>query len=302
MCLLALYALLLPYAKASEVYQFTRSWSDVSLLLPRIQSYFISDHSTLWQPFASLTTKIKYLRWEHQLFIGFSTILLLVAGMFLCFRSKHRNMAYLFIFSAAVLVVLTLNFRGFSFYKYLWTLPGFNSIRSITRIILVLMWPISIFIAIEADVLLRISVKPFVFTFIVLLMLGFMAAESIFYDHTTFSKADAQARLQTLQEQIPARIPDDPVLYVWDTDTGSGVARELDAMLLSQNLGWPAMNGYSGNFPPGYGITTTCNQASLRIKDYMKFKGVTDPQVFSNFMARIVSVGPGPCDWSTEQP
>jgi hypothetical protein len=300
--LLALIVLFRPYVLATETYSFSRSWQEVSQLLPRVQSYFISDRDLLWQPFAFLSAKIKDYRWEHQLFIGIPGVILLVVGLLWRFRSLHKKMAFLFILAAAILVLLTLNLKGFTFYKFLWPLPGFNSIRAVTRIMLVLMWPIALFISVEVDALLRISVKPFIFTTIVLLLLGLMAAESIFYNHTTFSKADAESRIQTLREQIPTNLPKDPVLYVWNSGKVPGYVTELDAMLLSQDLSWPVLNGYSGNSPTGYGVATNCDQAIVRITNYMDFARIKDPAFYTNLLSRVVSVGPAACEWPKEMP
>ncbi|HTX78328.1 MAG TPA: hypothetical protein VMC62_01600 [Longilinea sp.] len=295
--LLALFVLLRPYAMAVDLYGFSRSWGKVYPMIPRIQSYFIADGVTLWQPFASFTAKITDHRWEHQLFIGIPAVILLVAGFIWQFRSPHRKLAFLFIGAVAVLVLLTLNVKGFTLYKFLWPLPGFSSLRAVTRIILVLMWPIALFISIEADALLRIPSRSVIFTTIVLLLLALMAAESIFYNHTTFSKADAQARIQTLKEQLPTTFPEDPVLYVWDAnDTGPSYS-EVDAMLLSQDLGWPTVNGYSGNAPNGSGLVDNCNDISTRIKGYMNFAKITDPSFYNDLLSRVAPISPQKCTW-----
>ena len=304
--LLALVALFRPYELASKTYRFPRSWTDASEMLPRVQSYFIADNDILWQPFASiiapLTAKIVQYRWEHQLFIGIPAIILLVVGFLWRFRSPHRKMVFLFIAAAAILVLLTLNIKGHTVYKFLWALPGFSSIRAITRVILVMMWPIALFISVEADALLRISVKPYIFTSLVILLLGLTVAESTFYNHQTFSKADAQARLQNLKAQIPTTLPKDPILYVWNSGKDPDYATELDGMLLSQDLDWPTLDGYSGNAPSGWGVATTCDQVSVRIKNYVNFARTKDPTLYTDLLSRVVPIGPEKCDLSAQMP
>jgi hypothetical protein len=304
--LLALYALFRPYIQASEMYKFERMWLEASRLFPRIQSYLIADNDILWQPvaslFTSLTDKIIYYRWEHQLFIGIPAAILLIAGLFWHFHSSYRKMLFIFLAASAFLVLLTLNVKGFTLYQYLWNLPGFSSIRSTSRVILVLMWPIAMFISIEADALLRVQAKHYIFTAIILSLLGLMATESIFFNHTTFSKADAQARLQTLKEQIPTNLPKDPVLYVWEDSNNGLIYTELDGMLLSQDLGWPALNGSSGNAPDGYGLADDCNQAVVRITQYIKFARIKDSNYYSEIISRLVPVGSGKCSWPAQMP
>lgn len=301
--LLALIILFQPYILASRTYGFSRSWEEVQTMLPNVQSYLISDNSKLWQQlFSNLTAKITVRRNEHQLFIGISAIFALVLGLVWRFQSPLKKMAFLFIGAAGLLVLFTLTVDGFSFYKIFWYFPGANSIRAVSRIILVLMWPIALFISVELDALMSLSVRTFNFSAIVLIFLVLMVAESVFYNHTTFSKLDAYSRIQTLRQQIPSNLPEDPVLFVSNPDSSSWFLTELDAMLLSQNLGWPVMNGYSGNLPKGYGPTTSCDQTVVRIIRYMNSNKITDPSFYNNLIQRVVLVGSEDCNWPKEMP
>jgi len=144
---------------------------------------------------------------------------------------------------------------------------------------------------------LRVSTRTINYSAAVLLLLGLMVTESVLFNHDTFSKADAYFRLQTLREQIPASLPEDPILFNWNSDNIPWYLTELDAMLLSQDLGWPVMNGYSGNLPKGYGPTTNCDQAIARIISYMNFENMRDPSLYNNLISRVVSVGPEKCQW-----
>jgi len=159
-----------------------------------------------------------------------------------------------------------------------------------------LLWPIALFIAIEVDALLRTSNKTFNSGAIVLLLFGLMAAESIYFNHDTLSKVEATARLQAIHEEIPSNLPQDPILFLWN-DNGPWYITELDAMLVSQDLNWPAMNGYSGNQPMGYGPSQDCDAAVSRIVSYMNFNNIWDPSFYHRLISRLVSVGPEKCAW-----
>ena len=298
----ALVYLLQPYATTSKIYGFTRSWEEVNQMLPRIQSYFIDDQSKFWIPFTFLSTGITSYRWEHQLFMGISAFLLLLLGIVWRFKSPYRKMAFIFLSAAGVLVLMTLNVSGFSLYKLIWHLPGANSIRAVTRIILVLMWPIALFISVEVDALLRLSIKNFNFSAIVLIIFGLMVSESTFYKHSTSLKVDANSRLQTLRQLIPANLPENPILFVWNPGNNPWYVSELDAMMLSQDLGWPVLNGYSGNLPQGYGPTKDCDQAEIRIIRYMNFAKITDQSFYKNLISRVVTIGPEDCQLLKEVP
>ena len=67
-------------------------------------------------------------------------------------------------------------------------------------------------------------------------------------------------------------------------------------MLVAQDLGWPTLNGYSGNFPPGYGFADSCRQLPQRIKNYMDFTGITNQSFYLELMKRTVPIGFSDCD------
>jgi len=107
-----------------------------------------------------------------------------------------------------------------------------------------------------------------------------LVSESIFFSHIVFYKKEAQARIEILQQEIPSTIPKDPILYVaWDKE-GPFWETEIDAMLLAQELGWPTLNGFSGNFPPGYSTPSSCSRLPERIKSFMQFNGELDESYY----------------------
>jgi hypothetical protein len=73
---------------------------------------------------------------------------------------------------------------------------------------------------------------------------------------------------------------------------------EIDAMFVAQELGWPVLNGYSGNFPPGYNNnkTNTCRVIPERIISYMKFAHISNVSFYLGMMKRVVPVGFNDCD------
>jgi len=135
-----------------------------------------------------------------------------------------------------------------SLYQFIWRIPGLNSIRAVTRIILVVMWPLSLFIAWAMDGFIqRYNRQHLWMQATAILIAGLLVAESVFYTHATYVKADAQARLDDLRQLIPATVPANPILFVAENQPEPSWGRAIDAMLLAQDLGWPTLNGYSGN-------------------------------------------------------
>ncbi len=297
-------ALILPYYRVTRMYGFSRSWAEISTMLPRLQSYLLADHSQLWSSTASIFSSLP-LRHEHQLFPGLAVLALVLAGIAGRFRTENRRLAYLHFGAALVLVALTLEVHGFSLYRLVWRLPGMSSVRSVTRIMLVVMWPLSLFTAWAVDGFIqRFSQQHRWMQAAVYLVAVLLVAESVFYTHSTFAKANAQTRLDGLRQQIPATVPANPILFVARNQQEPFWATEIDAMLLAQELGWPTLNGYSGNDPPGYAPADSCKQLPARIKNYMDYAGISSPSFYLGIMKRVVPLGFKDCDptWWEKMP
>lgn len=288
--------LIFQYYHATRLYGFSRSWIDVLTMLPVLKSYLLADNSQLWGKASSLIDNISP-RWEHQLFPGLAVVALLLAGIAWRFHTHHRRLAWLHFTAALVLILLTLEVRGFSLYLLAYLLPGIDSLRAVTRIMLVVMWPISLYIGWVVDgVVVKYSQQRRWVQAVAYILVGLLVAESVFYNHYTFDKADAQARLDALVQQIPSTVPANPILYVAENPQDPTYATEIDAMLLSQQLGWPTLNGYSGNYPPDYRSPSSCNQLPAQIKSYMTFTGIMSESYYLEMMKRVVPLGFTGCD------
>ncbi len=296
--------LILPYYRVSRIYGFSRSWEEVSTMLPRLQSYLLADHSQLWKSTASIFSSLP-LRHEHQLFPGLAILGLMLVGMVGRFHTENHRLAWLHFGALLVLVALTLEVHGVSLYRLVWRLPGMNSVRAVTRIMLVVMWPLSLFTAWAVDGFIQhFSHRRRWMLVAVYLIAGLLVVELVFYTHFTYSKAEAQARLDGLRQQIPAPVPEEPVLFVARNQLEPFWTREIDAMLLAQELGWPTLNGYSGNYPPGYAPADSCKQLPQRIKNYMDYAGISSPSFYLGIMKRTVPIGFEDCDptWWEKMP
>jgi len=297
----AIILLFIPYIQVSRSMGFSRPWEALVQLLPTLPSYLIADRSIIWQnAFSSLTSQIQAGRVEHQLFLGFTVLLALLIGLVWNFPSKHKQMANLYIGAAIVIFLITLNIHGFSLYKLLWYLPGGNSIRAVSRVVLVIMWPIALFIAVEMDSLLKLPKKNIHSAFIVLFFIFLFLIEATQFSHSTTSKVEVQSRISALKAKISADLPADLILYYLYEDSHYREIKELDAMIVGQELGVPVLNGYSGYFPPGYGpfsASNNCGIAIERIENYMTFFELPNSHSKEDILNRIVPIGPKPCVW-----
>ena len=290
---LVLGLLLLPYVQVAGEFGYVRTPADISPMLPRVQSYLLADRAGLW---AGISARIQGvpMRHEHQLFPGIAASLLILIGVLFGKRLNPHTVARAHGAAALFLMIFTLSVGGVSLYCLICWLPGFNAIRAVSRLFLVLMWPLSVFIAwVVSELSLK---KSFWGWGVVFLMLVLMVSESSFYHHSIYDKVDAQGRIEELRAKLPADVPENPVLYVgWDGQ-GSFVEEEIDAMLLAQDLGWPTLNGYSGNFPPNYSPPDSCYQLPVRIATFMVHYEIFDLSYYYDLMDRMVLIDFEDCD------
>jgi hypothetical protein len=293
---LCLFALLQPYYSVSKIYGFSRGWSAVQSMLPRLGSFFLADGSTLWGELSKRLLGIP-MRWEHQWFPGLGVVLLVIMGLVWRPKSENRGIAWLHFGSTIILVGIVFWFRGFTIYRLVWAIPGLDSIRAVTRIALVLMWPGAIFIAYVLDSLLCLRHRDGRYWF-AYIIIGVLFVETLAFNHVTFNKVDAQSRLSAIKNMVPVEVPQNPILILSGDKAQPWYANEIDAMLVAQDLGWPVLNGYSGNSPEKYGATDTCRAIPARIMSYMRFAHISDERFYLEMINRVVPIGFKDCNQS----
>lgn len=303
----ALVSLLWPYWHVTRLYGFQRPWFLVAKMLPKWQSYFLADRSRIWGPISALIPQFS-MREEHQLFPGLAA--LIFAGMAVAWMisKRHRGrprLVRLHLWGGLTVAAGTFLINGFTLYWILWALPGMDSIQAVSRIILVLMWPLAVVVAYGIDEFLAQEIHPRLFKVgIAGILSGMLVAESVLVYHATYGKAEAQGRLDQLRVQLPTSVPRHPVLIVANQAGDPWPATEIDAMLLGQEIGWPVLNGYSGNLAPAFGPTLSCTEIPGRIVHFMDFAQITSDAYYLDLINRTVPVGFDDCDpsWWTQRP
>ncbi len=298
--------LIRPYWDVTRRYHFGWGWDYVASMLPTWRSYLIADRAQLWRPLSSLIADFPN-RVEHQLFPGVAAVSLQAIGVVGLIRpgeTQTRRVVGLHAAAGLSLVVLTMLVSGLSMWHILWSLPGIDSLRAPARIVLIGMWPAAVLIAYSSDLLVgspgRLRLGRIG---LVAILSALLVVESVLFDHYAYSKQSVSTTLSRLRAQVPAVVPHQPILVLDTPAGGPGGYTEVDAMLLAQDLGWPAMNGYAGNFPPGYGLTTeNCLSVPNRILRYMDFAGIQSPAFYLGMIRRTVPLGFTDCDpawWQT---
>lgn len=293
-----------PYLCVTQLYSATRSLDEIASMLPRPYSYFLSDRSWLWSSLARKIVDIP-MRHEHQMFIGAVPMLLAFMGCIAGgYRARNNIALPLLAGTLAGLILLTLNIGGFSLWLFLAKLPLASAIRAMTRIDLVLLFPVAYLAAIAVDQLRNRSIWLSILLFVIVIpaMIFEFSATSV----SLSKKSVWRERVNVKEESFPNKLPIDPILFFAQSN-GPFFADEIDAMWISLKHGVKTLNGYSGFLPSGlrYDFGNDCMEVPRRVSAYLLLFGHdTDQAAYVNLMRRIVPIGFKDCDekWIQQHP
>lgn len=291
--------LMYPYLHYAKLYHFGRGLGEVSTLTPRLQSYLLADLSGLWGGISQQLGSTLPARQEHQLFFGVGTLGL---ALFAAVRVRSR-LAALSLLSLLLLFLLTLTIDRYSLYLALAALPGVGAVRAVSRIALVMALPLALLVAMAVDAVPR---RRWGMALLITALVGLMSVEAATYNTNYIRRADALERTAALQRQMPATLPPDTVLFNPLREDEPYYVTELDGVILAQERNLPTLNGYSGNYPPGYAPQPTqpaCEQAHVRLQAAANF-AARHPKVSMNGSATapVWVLGQGPCATSAAEP
>jgi hypothetical protein len=235
------------------------------------------------------------MRHEHQIFFGAIPIALALIGI-ICGSAKRNGFAFPLLAGALIfLIVLTLNFNGHSLWFYFAGFPLASAIRAITRISLVLLFPIAYLGAVAVDLI------PKKLTFVkYALILGVIFEFSTARVNSSPSEEWREHSVASMAK-VPKDLPISSILFFSQDPSKSTPNQELDAMWTALSLGLPTLNGYSGNIPAGfkqdYGMD--CSEISRRLRAYLEFTHSTNPnEDYQGLIKRVVPIGFDGCDFA----
>ena len=275
--LLVVFALttLLYHRYVSDLYGFGRSWGEIASMLPRPTSFLLMDGLGYWGPVsralgADIPGPVRAS--EHQLFLGVPMLLLFaVAAVRAVLPGAGRTLRLWVIAALAAPAVIVLIGDGTG-YELLVLLPGFDAVRAVSRYVLVGAFPVTVAVL----VLLR-DHGPFptgihrMGVHAAALVLALWLTLDIFLLVGGARPGESfEARVDAAIEVAEAARPEgtgDALAFVVGGSQPIHLT-EIDAMLAAQRLGVPTINGYSGNFPPGYNFARTCAGARRQIAHY----------------------------------
>jgi hypothetical protein len=258
---LVILPLFIPYIKRSSNVPLA-GYNGIVDTIPVFKSFLFSQHGTLFWEFLSETgTKIPAF-WDHQIFPGIIALLSLLISFFIVkplriFKkgelSIEQNPLMLYLtFASLITFISFIRVDKFSLYWLIHYLPGFGSMRSMTRIINIEL----LFFAIAVGFVFNWLVYKFKIKQLVLFIL-FMPLLLLdnFCDrnHTYHIPKDATIeRVDLLVNKMNQLKPGSLVSYEPDTIIGNPIEYQLDAMLASQQLNLKCVNAYSATSPPPF--------------------------------------------------
>ncbi len=272
----------LRYFQIKSEYSLSRSAVEIWDYSPVLKSLFISDYSKYWK-FISYQIFVDGGRFEMNLFVGVVVCFLFIVGIcnLVIFSKK---VGFILLSSICVTFLLIVRFGDSSLYIALSRVPGLDSMRAPARFWLVLLLPIGLIAAQGMEFLLRNRIRylrsSFVLTLIVL--------ECLFINTNSISKHDFEQPVKKLQILVKEKISQADQMgiesFVVAHNPNFGIFTDTDAMLASQELGLPTLNGYSGFILSGYEAVNTCDDLDRILRSVQK----VNPKINK---ARIAVIG-----------
>ena len=300
-------SLLLTYHWLAKIYGFKGSKEQVMSLLPTPSSYLLADHTPMGALIDKLIQSPPPFRDEHQLFFGFGVWVLISLGLYALFQERKQKynsinsfnsfkITTLMCISAFLLFCLTLKVGQFTMYRGLLWIPGIPSIRAVGRIILVISLPVGILSALACDsIFYRIKHTSLLFKSSIVVILFLLATiEVAFFYHYSTPYSVWHERQKALENLAAGNIQKNSIVFVPRQSNESGELAEIDGMIFAQEHGLVTLNGYSGNIPPGYNWTETCNSPDKRLRAFFDFQKNSSFDI-NLTLDRVVKIGSNSC-------
>lgn len=266
------------YQSVSMEYRVSKPREVLDSLTPRPSSYLMADRSALTGWLGRGVADFP-MRPEHQMFVGLGTLALVFLGLVSLARGGGlptgiRSIGAISAISILILVGMSVVVSGYSFYFYIVRIPGLDAIRAVSRIILMILLPVSILVALGVS-WLRGRFNSVVGVWVVTLAaIGVVGAETVFYKPQHFSRDLWEARQSELGRVIGQPLSQGSVIYVTQRKEEPFYLTELDAMIYAQDHKLKTLNGYSGSTPPGYVYPEPCVSVADRLAGYFQFRQV----------------------------
>jgi hypothetical protein len=245
--------LAIPYINASSAVG-VRHWQEISSMLPRASSYFHAPDSLIWGALLD-NGKSLPMQHEHVLFLGIMPLFALAALTFRAVASRTESTGtkqdQIMLAGFFLVVLLTLYVGMFSPYRLVAMAPGASSIRAVSRIILILLFPAAYALGRVMTMGLERMRGPAAARTVLGIALAFGCVIDQRAGIATYSMEASRSEVE--QVKTAMRQSGKTIFWVHSFIPGKpDFFMHLSAMLAAQELGVSIVNGYTGNIPPGY--------------------------------------------------
>ena len=244
--------------------------------IPTLKSFIFPAFGSNWTTLDGIANDYPNF-WDHQIFPGGIAVLsifaVLTVGLVRVVRKSAIDQKWWILLIAGVLTfTFFLRFGDFSLYKLLFNVPGFDSMRSMTRIINIEL----IFFAIASAVVLKLLFNRWKSQYTLIFFLAFLPV--LVYDNyiqpewtSRTKKANIQNEREDLKKKMSG-IPEGSVVsYEPDSLRYPVMFYQLDMMIAAQDLNLITINGYTARFPEQYAPYGWNPSAETR-KNWLKSK------------------------------
>jgi hypothetical protein len=268
------------YVHYARLYGFSRGLGEILSMLPRPKSFLIADRSILTSFVGSWITTVP-VRHEQNLFFGIGPIFLLMLGIVFLggevvrgFLGERHDLKPLPVCVAQIslacllTILFVIKIGGASVYVLVAQMPGFNSLRAVSRVGVILAFPVAVLCAYAVHIAEE-RITQFQFhavgrLAVFALALPLVAIESANFRIVALSTKQIQVNANRLALRLPSKLPDHSVL--WFTEDSDPVTMSIAAMVVAQDLNRPTINGHSGNWPPRTIAPNSCLSALRQLE------------------------------------
>lgn len=257
--LLSLLPIMRPYLerkKAPSAEHFEQIFESV----PTISSHFLpASNSSFWSFLSPLGNQIKN-SYDHEIFVGFIGILACIIAIVLVFINWRKKSYRFFQLSGKSLLVITggitfllfLRIGDYSLYKFIYYIPGFSSMRSMTRIVNIQLFFVAVSVAYVYTQLLTNRVKLGRIVLPVLLTLFLL--DNSFNSQKISRRLISQSTERTeLLDKVMDQIPvGSAVSFEPETSETLIIYSHMDALLMAQKHKLKTINAYTATCPGDY--------------------------------------------------
>lgn len=233
--------------------QGMRPFGEVLTMVPRPQSWlYFGPYSWFYGELAKAVEAFRAIPMEHEQRAGFGllTTAACVAGVVL---GRRRAAVQLIAGVGLALVLLSTLYGDFTPWRWVYELfPGAKAVRAVSRISLVVLFPIAVGVALLVDGLMARGRALGAAA----VLLGLTALVEQGQTTPAFDFHRNRADVAKLAARVN---PERCQAFLFSPDQGYGPywKYQLDAMWASLEANVPTLNGYSGSSPPGWGLGDT---------------------------------------------